>query len=439
MLKLISVRAKLALLSAAAVAGLVATGLIGWLGIREVESALVEVSEVRLPSIVGLDIINEGQTAIKAENLMTAIWENDYQAADKFARRLEGKKEIWSRIERGWKIYAPLPQTTEEELLWKQFEIEWTDWKASDARITETIRALANSRSEETQKSLFASFYKIFDADLALFAKAEASLGKLVELNAQVAREAKAAADTAVARAKLAMAGVAIGMIFLLALLATLISLAIVRPLNAAVTAANQIADGDLTTRIEASGKDESARLMNALQAMVAKLSQIIGEVRGAADALSSASGQVSATAQSLSQSSSEQAASVEETTASMEQMTASIAQNTENARITDNMATKSSTEAVDGGTAVRDTVAAMKSIAGKIGIIDDIAYQTNLLALNAAIEAARAGEHGRGFAVVAAEVRKLAERSQVAAQEIGQLAGSSVTLAEQAGRLLDA
>jgi methyl-accepting chemotaxis protein len=118
--------------------------------------------------------------------------------------------------------------------------------------------------------------------------------------------------------------------------------------------------------------------------------------------------------------------------------MSASINQNTENAKVTDGMATQASGEAVQGGEAVRETVGAMKSIAGKIGIIDDIAYQTNLLALNAAIEAARAGEHGRGFAVVAAEVRKLAERSQIAAQEIGELAENSVEMAESAGKLLD-
>ena len=199
------------------------------------------------------------------------------------------------------------------------------------------------------------------------------------------------------------------------------------------------LANGDLTQRITRPMDGAFDSVKQDANISFDKLTGIIEEVRGAADALTSAANQVSATAQSLSQAASEQAASVEETTSQIDVMSASITQNSDNARVTDGMATKTTKEAVDGGSAVSQTVIAMKQIAAKIGIVDDIAYQTNLLALNAAIEAARAGEHGKGFAVVAAEVRKLAERSQEAAKEIGELAGNSVTTAERAGKLLDA
>ena len=202
-----------------------------------------------------------------------------------------------------------------------------------------------------------------------------------------------------------------------------------------AMQTVQRIAQGDLTQTVVASNENS---LLSAMRDMNLRLSQMIGEVRSAADGLASASEQVSAASSTLSQNSTEQAASVEETSASIEQITATVAQNAENAQITDNMATKSASEAREGGRTVKETVNAMKDIADKVKIIDAIAYQTNLLALNAAIEAARAGDHGKGFAVVAAEVRKLAERSQVAAQEIGELAGSSVQLAANAGDVLD-
>ncbi len=196
-----------------------------------------------------------------------------------------------------------------------------------------------------------------------------------------------------------------------------------------------KMAVGDLT--IEVRERSPQDKLMQALGSMVNKLNEVVTNVQTVTDGVSSGSQELSSSAEQLSQGATEQAASVEEVSSSMEEMTSTIRQNADNAQQTEKIAKKSAEDAKEGGDAVAKTVSAMKEIAGKISIIEEIARQTNLLALNAAIEAARAGEHGKGFAVVAAEVRKLAERSQTAAGQISHLSSSSVEVAERAGQLL--
>jgi methyl-accepting chemotaxis protein len=213
---------------------------------------------------------------------------------------------------------------------------------------------------------------------------------------------------------------------------------AITGPLLDAVAAAQRVAQGDLTLEISATSQDETGQLLESLGAMVARLREVIREVRVNAETLSSASTQMASTSQTLSQGTSEQAAGVEETTASLEEMSASLTQNAENSRAMEQMAFKGAKDAEESGRAAAQASEAMKAIAEKISIVEEIAYQTNLLALNAAIEAARAGEHGRGFAVVAAEVRKLAERSQLASRDVRALAASSVEVSGRSGALLN-
>ena len=274
---------------------------------------------------------------------------------------------------------------------------------------------------------------KVFPAQAALKATLFGIKGGVTKYFDSAASQADTAYTEAITDS---LAGSVIGIV-LAVVFGIAVTRSITQPLSDAVQVAQRVANGDLSVRVNDAYRDETGLLLDAMRTMVARLTATITDVRTSVASLLNASDQVTSASHVLSQEASQQAAAIEQTSATLEESSASIKQNADNAQQTAAMAQDAAAQARRGGEAVQQTVSAMQSITARISIIDDIAYQTNMLALNAAIEAARAGEHGKGFAVVAAEVRKLAERSQVAAKEIGDLANGSVKQAVGAGKLL--
>jgi methyl-accepting chemotaxis protein len=384
---------------------------------------VVDLGEHWMPAVQHIGDLGDALNTMRRKELAHAL-ATDAAVMGKRERELE---EGVGQLAEAEKLSAQIITSENGRAALAEFQ------KAADAYVADARHSMTLSREgkkEEAAAAAFGANQKSLNAALGIADSLVEVQDHGAKAGVEDARQAYAAAR------KMVIAAVAAAILVGL-FLAFTVAGAISKPLARAVEVADAIAGGDLTSQVEVSGKDETAKLLAAMRAMTEKLAEVIGEVRSGAGALSSAATQVSATSANLSQGTSEQAASVEETSSSLEQMSSSITQNAENSRATEAMASSGAKNAEESGSAVTQTVQAMKDIAERISIIEEIAYQTNLLALNAAIEAARAGEHGKGFAVVATEVRKLAERSQKAAGEISALSGQSVKVAEKSGQLL--
>ncbi|MCG7326412.1 methyl-accepting chemotaxis protein [Achromobacter sp. ACRQX] len=321
-----------------------------------------------------------------------------------------------------------LAQFGETEQVWKREAAAFFD-AAKSQPMTQT-----DPRVAEAEKRVIASSQKLDDLMTNLAISKEKAAERSVAEGTALYNTVRAIMIA------LAVAGVAVGM-----LLGWLVTRGIVRPLGEAVSAARQVAAGDLTTDIRVVTRDETGDLMGALKAMNESLARIVKDVRDGCENIASASSQIAQGNADLSQRTEEQASSLEETAASMEELTSTVQQNANNASEADRLVSQASNVAVRGGEVVEGVVQTMSAISDSsrriadiTGVIDGIAFQTNILALNAAVEAARAGEQGRGFAVVAGEVRTLAQRSAVAAKEIKALIDESVTRVEGGSRQVD-
>jgi methyl-accepting chemotaxis protein len=344
-----------------------------------------------------------------------------------------------------------------------KYKAEWLTTLSPE--FTQTLIELDQQDLQHDEAALMAQLereYQVYSAQRALtltgkqadqraleeaLQRIDQSFTGLIAINRKFAQFSNDAAQAAISRAQRSVwiSGVLVSALALL--IGWRLSRFVLVPVTALSRAAEQLASGRLDIELgvaqanstpgSAGSGDEISQMMANFAGLAGRLREIIGNVLNFTEVLAVASEQVSTSSSSLSQGNGEQASSVGETSASLEEMGASITQNADNSRRMEQIATRGARDAEESGRAVAETMAAMRAIAEKISVIEEIAYQTNLLALNAAIEAARAGEHGRGFSVVAVEVRKLAERSQLAAKEVSGLADRSVKVAQRSSQLI--